>query len=141
MKKLLVTGSRQWTDLDTMEQALAHAYVDLGGPLTVERGGVLLISGNARGADQMAEQIWQDKVGELWISRYPAKDFSTPLARNAYMLSLRPDLVLAFPTYCDDPKCPQIGSYGVSHYSHGTAYTIAGAKERELDCRVFTSAR
>lgn len=137
MKKVLVTGSRKWTDFDTMEQALAHAYVDLGGPLTRERGGVVLISGNAHGADQMAEKIWQDKVGEVWISRFPAKYHPSPLARNDHMLSLSPDLVLAFPTYCDDPKCPQIGTYGVSHYSHGTAYTIRGAERAGYPTKIF----
>ena len=141
MKKLLITGSRLWTDLDTMEQALAHAYVDLGGPLTRERGGVVLLSGNARGADHMAEQVWQDKVGELWISRLPAEYHPTPLARNDHMLSLEPDLVLAFPTDCTTPLCPQIGAYGVSHYSHGTAYTISAAQRRNIPVRVFTSAR
>ena len=136
----VVTGSRSWTDVEVMNQALIKTYLYLGGSLE-QRGGVTLISGHADGADKMAESIWYDKVGDLWISRWPANMFPNPLVRNDYMLGggnspLRPSLVLAFQMPCTKPSCPQRATYGVTHATHGTAYTVRKARAAGIETKV-----
>lgn len=91
-KRLLVTGSRDWTDSRTMALALTKAWHELGGV------GVVLVHGGARGADTMAEQIGK-RIG-FEIERHPA-DWSMGKAaghiRNQRMVDLGADLCLAFP--------------------------------------------
>lgn len=52
MKRLLITGSRQWTDHETLVTELARARADLGDD-------TILVHGEARGADRMAAWIWR----------------------------------------------------------------------------------
>jgi len=54
MKRLLVTGSRTWDDMEVMEQAIHDAFEELGGP----REQITLIHGDALGADRLAATIW-----------------------------------------------------------------------------------
>jgi hypothetical protein len=52
--RILVTGSRGWSDLDAMVAALMRAWLDLGKPARP-----VLVHGAARGADSMAAQLWR----------------------------------------------------------------------------------
>lgn len=89
-KKVLVTGSRDFTDVSIIQSALAD-----------ERpGSMLVIHGGARGADSIAGQLARDAYGvhevivpALWDKN--GKRAAGPM-RNAAMLDLKPDVVLAF---------------------------------------------
>lgn len=131
MKRLLITGSRDWTDEQAIKIALYNAWTELGGGRNV-----ILVSGGAKGADKMAEFIWSINVGDDRIERYPAKDFPHPLKRNDHMVNLGADLCLAFPTMCTKPNCNKSTSQPDSHLSHGTDYTIKKARAAGIDTRI-----
>lgn len=87
--RILVTGSREWTDRDAIEQALGRIP---DGPHT-------LIHGNARGADLIACETAHALGWEIW--GFPADwkrhgKAAGPI-RNRQMLDYDPELVLAFP--------------------------------------------
>lgn len=86
MKRVLVTGSRQWTDDAVIYRALA-AERNPGQPIT-------LVHGAAIGADEIAA-YWADEFG--WqIEPHKAADFPSPRARNLHMVNLGADVCLAF---------------------------------------------
>ena len=88
--RVLVTGSRDWTDEAAVRAALKP---------WVSRGNVL-VHGGAVGLDTMAERIWRDICSQLGIpavvERHFARDHADPLARNAYMVDLGASVCLAF---------------------------------------------
>lgn len=88
MKRVLVTGSRVWTNV-----ALLHYAIDRH-----MRPGDVLIQGNAIGPDQWSKEYWS---GRGPVEGYDA-DWGTygdraGMIRNAQMLDTGVDLVLAFP--------------------------------------------
>lgn len=93
MKRILITGSREWQDEALIRDALDMAWGTLGGdPETV------IVSGNAWGADEMCER-WAESHG-LTVERHPA-DWATHkkaagFVRNAEMVALGADLCVAF---------------------------------------------
>lgn len=89
MKRVLITGSRNWTDVTTILKALEELPE-----------GSVICHGAAAGADTIAAEVAE----ELGIPSfaYPAKWREQGRAagpiRNQYMLDdFKPDLVLAFP--------------------------------------------
>lgn len=92
--RLLVTGSRKWTDEATIRYALLQAWQDLG-----MRRDVTLIHGACpTGADFLADRIWT-RAG-LPVERHPAdwaqlKRAAGPI-RNQGMVRAGADLCLAF---------------------------------------------
>jgi hypothetical protein len=86
--KILITGSREWTDYNLMTDELARVGAD----------SPTIIHGCARGADRMAARI----AGELGLEVEefpPDPNLPSPQcyhARNAAMIAAQPDLVLAF---------------------------------------------
>lgn len=115
--RILVTGSRTWTDRQAIDRALATAWWDLGA-----HHGIILVSGHCEtGADKLAEESWTaagQKIGGLKVEPHPADwptcapsckpghrkvnrqgDEYCPSAghrRNAEMVALGADLCLAF---------------------------------------------
>ena len=86
MRRILVTGSRQWNSYSVIYRAL----VAVRHPIYP----AILIHGNAPGADSIADH-WARQFG--WrVESYPAKDFPTPRARNQHMVDLGADVCLAF---------------------------------------------
>lgn len=90
MKRLrvLVTGSREYTDRKKIESRLAQLPKD-----------AIVIAGGARGADDIAREaamLLGLHCAEVKANWRTFKDTAGPL-RNRAMLSLEPDLVLAFP--------------------------------------------
>jgi Bifunctional DNA primase/polymerase, N-terminal/SNF2-related domain/YspA, cpYpsA-related SLOG family len=88
-RRVLVTGSRAWTDEETIASALAGQWHD---------GNAVLVTGACpRGADEIAERIWRARGGQA--ERHPA-DWSTGrdagMRRNADMVALGADVCLAF---------------------------------------------
>ena len=88
--RVLITGGRDWRDVDTIRRALA------GLP-----DGSIIVHGAASGADAIAHSLalslghtpephWPDYAND------PAR--LAPKERNQYMVNLGADLCLAFPT-------------------------------------------
>lgn len=94
--RILVTGSRFWTDRDIIRDALRNTWHDLGCPTDaiLDHG-----ASPVGGADWIAEDIW---VGQGFpVERHPAdRDPVTGrllgAARNARMVALRPARCLGF---------------------------------------------
>jgi hypothetical protein len=99
--RVLVTGSRTWTDETIIRDALREHQAP----------GTVLVSGACpRGADAIAERLWASWGG--LAERYPA-DWATGrgagFGRNAAMVALGADICLAF---------IRDGSPGASHTAH-----------------------
>lgn len=114
--RILVTGSRTWTDAGVIAGALAGYY----------REGAVLVSGACpRGADALAEEYWALLGGE--VERHPA-DWSrhgkrAGFRRNAEMVNAGADVCTAF---------IKDGSAGASH--------CAGlARAAGIPLRLFTA--
>jgi hypothetical protein len=93
MTRILITGSRDWTDIDHIALLLREIWIRAGQPTDA-----VLVSGSCRtGADAIAEEIW-DRQG-FPIESHPA-DWSigkqAGFIRNAEMVSLGADVCLAF---------------------------------------------
>ena len=117
MTKIVVTGSRNWTDREFILSALKTLAVEPP---------VLFIHGACRGVDLLAASCAND-LG--WTVKPVRADWSRfglaagPI-RNVEMLEEKPDIVVAFH---DD-----IGS------SSGTANCIKEAKARNIPVKMFT---
>lgn len=89
MQRILITGSRTWTDTATVREALAAVW----------QPDNVLVSGNARhGADALCEDCWSHWGGR--VERHPA-DWNrhgrcAGLLRNLRMVSAGADVCLAF---------------------------------------------
>lgn len=97
--RILVTGSRNWTDRAAIRRALAVAlatYTTIGNPV--------LVHGGAAGADTIAEEEWRKLTagfGDCPVERHPADWEAHGRAagprRNAEMVALGATVCLAFP--------------------------------------------
>lgn len=102
-KRLLVTGSRDWDDVQRLREELEEAAWALSFPdddVQEPTGpGPILVSGACpSGADRLAEEFWEE-MG-LPIERHPANWFGWGKAagpiRNQEMVDLGADLCVAF---------------------------------------------
>lgn len=89
IRRLLVTGSRGWTDAELIRRELAARY----------RPGTVLVSGACpRGADAIAERAWARMGG--WTERHPAQwdryGRRAGMLRNQEMADLGADECVAF---------------------------------------------
>ncbi|MEE1814241.1 SLOG family protein [Streptomyces sp. SP18ES09] len=116
--RVLVTGSRDWTDRAVIHNALSlyTSADELRQPLTIVHGHC------PTGADAIAD-MWC-LTRRVTVERHPAKGHPTqdfgpwPGAgprRNAHMVSLGADVCLAFLSPCTSSRCRRTGF----HYSHG----------------------
>jgi hypothetical protein len=110
MPRILVTGSRTWTNRTVIQSALRQAWMDLGA-----NHHCVLVSGHCPdGADAIAEAWWAQSG--MPVERHPANwlqyGASAGPRRNKEMVDLGADICLAF----------MVGQ------SKGTAGTIALAK-------------
>ena len=89
--RILITGSRKWTDYNILHQAMLDATT---GELTVT-----VITGGAKGADHLAEQIarvhgWTTEVHRAdWEKHGKA---AGPIRNSQMANETHPDIVLAF---------------------------------------------
>lgn len=97
--RILVTGSRSWTDRDAIRRALEATLEQCAGDCFEDISEVTVVHGAARGADRIAGEI----AAELGctVESHPA-DWSRhgrnagPI-RNVEMIRLGADILLAFP--------------------------------------------
>lgn len=95
-QRILVTGSRDWTDVATIQRALTEVWHMLGRP-----NDAVLVQGECHlgGADQIAAETWRGwgyKVEGHPAEMGPSGHVLGP-KRNAHMVSLGADVCLAFP--------------------------------------------
>ena len=85
--KVLVTGSRKWTDFDTIYNRLAQLPKD-----------TIIVEGGATGADTLARTAaYKLKLDRLCMkANWKMHGRSAGAIRNRTMLDLNPDLVLGF---------------------------------------------
>lgn len=99
MKRLLITGSRDWDDFPVIVNAIATAVLESGDQSWV------IVHGTARGADQMSEwaaSVFNDSYPDhmpLLVERHPA-DWSlgkrAGFLRNREMVDGGANICLAF---------------------------------------------
>lgn len=98
--RVLITGSRDWTDFETIFKALDDAL-----SLASGRGVPLrVVHGAARGADSIAQAWYDDRKAkgvDVQIERHPAKWTTlgkrAGTVRNLEMIALGAEMCLAFP--------------------------------------------
>lgn len=91
--KILITGSRTWTDKVTVAQAIREAWLVAGRPY-----GVTVIHGGARGADYIAG-VYAKRLGftvEVHEADWENFGRSAGHIRNQEMVSKGADICLAF---------------------------------------------
>jgi hypothetical protein len=134
-KRILITGSRGWTDEGAINGALWLAWHDLGG----SKGVVTLVSGACPdGADALCEKVWAEYAPKQPIERHPAdwsQGRSAGFKRNAEMVDLGADLCLAFIADCTSPRCDKPGP----HPSHGATHTADLAEKAGIKTRRYTT--
>lgn len=98
--RILVTGSREWTDRDAVDHAIRGVLMNYWTDQPP-----VLVHGCAPGADTIADELWaqwrieRDRHGaQPWPQpeRWPGRDFPTPRARNQHMVNLGATICLAF---------------------------------------------
>lgn len=119
VRRILVTGSRNWKDELMIRYALKQ-YIDAL-PLGADEPTV--VHGDCRGADKMAAKQALD-LG-FWVEAHPA-DWAkhgkrAGILRNLEMLDTKPDVVLAFRR----------------NGSKGTTHMIEAAKARGVPVSIF----
>ncbi len=125
--RILVTGSRTWTDEQAIRDALA-APISQHGPeqVTVVHGAC------PRGADAIA-----DRIATAWgvtVERHPANwsiGRRAGFARNAEMIRLGANVVLAFIDPCTNMQCTRGGRHG----SHGAVHCAHLARKAGIEVR------
>jgi len=90
MPRLLVTGSREFTDIDLGRRALTEAVAELPGKLTV-------VHGAARGADRLIAQLARDAGHrvEAWPADWEAHGRAAGFIRNQSMVNAGAHLAIA----------------------------------------------
>ena len=125
--KILVCGDRNWKNKELIKDELITASgIGHPGTPTPSPKDILVIEGDARGADKLAGEVAKE-LG-FRVAVFPAQwerfgKMAGPL-RNIEMLDEKPDLVLAF--HNDLSK------------SKGTAHTVKNAQKRGIKVKVIS---
>jgi len=90
--RLLVTGSRDWTDREVIQLLLAKVYDQ------VKDRDPILVHGTARGVDEMSSKIWLELGGA--VEAHPADwdryGKQAGFVRNQQMVDMGANLCIAF---------------------------------------------
>lgn len=129
--RILVTGSRDWTDAQTIAHALRQAADD------TPPADITLVHGDCpTGADEIAAHFahllgWRPEPHPADWDRHGRR--AGPL-RNEYMVSLGADLCLAFIGPCTSPRCIRTDP----HPSHGASGCAELAEAAGIPTRRYT---
>ena len=133
--RILVTGSRDWTDRTGIARVLMRIIADncpmllddKGNPDRRDTSDVVIVHGACRGADLLAAEWAEGCDPPIKVEPHPAiwevDSIYNPAAgyeRNAEMVRLGADVCTAFLHACHSPKCRRTevhGSHGASHCS------------------------
>lgn len=139
--RLLVTGSRDWSDEDLVRHQLTRAWLTVKGPFVVVHGAC------PTGADDIASDwvanMLEAEMGDVREEAHPAQSHPTqdfgpwPGAgprRNAHMVRLGADIALAFIGPCTSPRCRRTNP----HPSHGASGCADLAEAAGIPTRRFT---
>jgi len=131
--RVLVTGSRAWTDKELVSEALRQVAID---SFDMKPNSALtLIHGGAPGLDTMAAEIAAENF--WYIEHYPADWISWGKSagprRNQEMVNSGADICLAFPLVLDSwsgtMDCMfRADAYGIPVYVNGKQWTRADYK-------------
>lgn len=92
--RILITGSREWTDEPAIRAALNAAIRG------VSSHKITVVHGGARGADSVAGRIAEEYEIDVEVHRPDYRKHArnrAPLERNLHMVRLGADICLAFP--------------------------------------------
>lgn len=127
--RVLVTGSRNWTDEVTIAQALVEAWR--------RHGRFVLVHGGAAGADRIAHATAL-RVGlpapEVWRAKWSLYHQAAGPIRNREMVNSGVVECLAFVARCNQVGCPDRGR----HDSHGASNCLTLAQAAKVPTRVWT---
>jgi hypothetical protein len=132
--RVLVTGSRTWTDREavhTVLDAMARSAAESG------FGGLVVVHGKAGGLDSLADEWAVDRQGRGWRvapERHPA-DWKkrgrsrAGFIRNAQMVRRGADVCFAFINPCTEEKCKESEPHG----THGATNCVELAERAGID--------
>lgn len=130
--RILVTGSRSWTDRDALEWQLGVAVREA----ELQGRGVVIVHGACpEGADAMADEV---AIANGWkVERHRANwrkhGRGAGFRRNEEMIATCPDLVLAFLMPCTRQACARRSP----HPTHGGGHCARRAAEAGIPVREF----
>lgn len=134
--RILVTGSRDWTDTGQIWLRLGDAVGTIHRD-ALHREIVIVHGACPTGADQIADE-WGRRYGAT-IEQHEAEDhgpwpYCGPI-RNQHMVSLGADLCLAFIGPCTSPRCRR----PEPHPSHGASGCADLAEQAGIRTRRWTA--
>lgn len=122
--KVMVTGSRTWTDKRAVLDALAaHVPADAH----------IIVGDCPTGADAIVRDHWPSEQTSVHFANWSLLGRAAGARRNQEMVDTKPDLVLAFPLNCDLTRCR--GKRG--HWTHGTYDAVRKAKAAKIKVKVI----
>jgi hypothetical protein len=123
--RILVTGSRTWTDWVTMRDALLHAHS--------RYPNAVLVHGAAYGADCLASAIWQHARGiaEAHSADWQMLGKRAGVIRNMEMVNSGVTLCLAF-IRDSSPGASQCADYAESRGVETIRYTATSARAERV---------
>lgn len=115
MRRLLITGSRKFTDRDTIHRELAARFAP----------DIVLVSGHAYGADAFCEEVWAELGGrvELYPADWRKHGRRAGLIRNERMAEL--------------PGIRECVAFTIDN-SSGTAHMITTARNHGIEVSEYT---
>lgn len=131
--RILVTGSRDWTDRTSIARPLMKIIAETCPMLTREDGkpdrrdtsDVVIVHGACRGVDLLAAEWAEGCDPPIKVEPHPALwkvngvyDPGAGYARNVEMVQAGADVCVAYIQLCRSPKCTRPGVHG----SHGASH-------------------
>ncbi len=139
--RILVTGSRDWNDQNTIVNAIREVRREIDGrPITIVHGDC------PTGADAIAAYLVRRASPSFGLAEeahpaqnHPTEDFGPwpecGPKRNAHMVRLGADICLAFIGPCTSPRCHRPRP----HPSHGASHCAHLAEQAGIPTRRWTA--